>query len=99
MDHITISIKPYIKIHLELQREITLIELGGYNNSITSPYNGQKLQLLGHEGETTIHNDHRNIKNRIAALEQTATTATGSYNRGETTIHNHRNIINSIATF
>ena len=27
MDHNSISIKPYIKSHLELQREITLIEL------------------------------------------------------------------------
>ena len=27
MDYNSISVKPYIKIHLELQREITLIEL------------------------------------------------------------------------
>ena len=30
MDYNSISIKPYIKSHLELQREITLIELTPY---------------------------------------------------------------------
>ena len=42
MDYISISIKPYIKSHLELQREITLIELARslyfFVQSICLPY-------------------------------------------------------------
>ena len=44
MDYNSISIKPYIKSHLELQREITLIELAAspylFNKSICLAYIG-----------------------------------------------------------